>query len=94
MVVSYPEDTFRIIIDIDSIEVTSQELRTMMLDFDSAYTEKDISERLKSLDLTQTGTLIWAEFRKIFGIQKEAKHLHTRFCCQLMVISFYTFNVH
>ena len=50
----------------------------MMLDFDSAYTEKDISELLKSLDHTQqTGTLTWAEFRKTFGMAKEGKYPYT-----------------
>lgn len=44
-----------------------QEIRTMIQQFDPTYTEDDIREILRSLDLSDSGNLTWPEFLRVFG---------------------------
>lgn len=54
----------------DSGAIELRELRTMIKQFDPTYTEADIRDILKSLDLNDSGSLTWAEFIRIFGMDK------------------------
>lgn len=61
------------VIDLDkSGEVDLEALRTLVQKFDSNYDEKYIQEMLESLDLNKSGTLTWAEFYRIFAMDKES----------------------
>ena len=46
-------------------------VRAMIKQFDSLYTEEDICEILKSLDLDESGKISWSEFMRIFGMDKD-----------------------
>lgn len=48
------------------------DLRRIMLEFDSSYTESDIQSLLKSMDLTGSGNITWEEFKVAYGMAKEA----------------------
>jgi hypothetical protein len=44
------------------------EIRSMILNLDPTYTEEDIKDILVSLDLNDSGTVTWEEFKRIFGM--------------------------
>lgn len=48
------------------------DLRRVMLEFDSSYTESDIRSLLKSMDLNASGNITWEEFKVAYGMAKEA----------------------
>ncbi|KAG7362707.1 Ser/Thr protein kinase [Nitzschia inconspicua] len=49
-----------------------KDLRRVMIDFDSSYTERDIRSLLKSMDLNASGNITWEEFKVAYGMTKEA----------------------
>jgi len=49
-----------------------REIRNMLKHFDPAYTEQCIRDILQSLDLDDSGKVSWAEFKRIFGMDKNA----------------------
>jgi serine/threonine protein kinase len=44
------------------------EIRSMILNLDPTYSEEDIKDILVSLDLNDSGTVTWEEFKRIFGM--------------------------
>ena len=47
------------------------EIRELLRDFDSNYSDQDIKDILNSLDLEKTGHVDWPEFQRIFGMGTE-----------------------
>ena len=60
-------------IDLDkSGKVDLNELRALVQNFDSEYDDRYIHDMLDSLDLNKSGSLTWAEFLRIFSMDKES----------------------
>lgn len=49
------------------------ELRAMIKRFDPQYTEENVHDILKALDLSNTGKVTWEEFRRVFRINKRGR---------------------
>ena len=43
-------------------------LKEAVLSWDDSYTERDIRDMLKSLDIKNQGHLTWVEFKRIFSM--------------------------
>ena len=56
----------------ESKVLTMDDLREVMLNFDSTYSETDLKSLLESLDLNNSGNITWEEFRAVYGMAKEA----------------------
>jgi serine/threonine protein kinase len=56
------------------------DVRSMILNFDPTYSEEDVKDILLSLDLNESGTVSWEEFKRIFfginGGKKQSKKEH------------------
>ncbi len=61
------------IIDIDSRgEIHFDTLKKFVIQWDPQYTDDDIGDMLKSLNLSNTGSLSWEEFKRIFSMFNES----------------------
>jgi serine/threonine protein kinase len=49
------------------------EIRSMIKNFDPTYTEKDIKDIVRTLDLTDTGVVRWEDFKRIFEMNGDEK---------------------
>ena len=48
------------------------QIRDMVLTFDKTYGEQDIRDMLASMDLNQSGSITYEEFKRIFIMDKES----------------------
>jgi serine/threonine protein kinase len=44
------------------------EIRSMILNFDPTYSEEDVKDIVRTLDLTDSGVVRWEDFKRIFGM--------------------------
>ena len=63
---------FQAIDEDKSGEISFEKLKELVLRFDPTYNEEDIQHMHESLDLSNTKTVTWHEFRRIFAMDKEA----------------------
>jgi Ca2+-binding EF-hand superfamily protein len=49
------------------------EIRSMIKNFDPTYTEKDIKDIVRTLDLTDSGVVRWEDFKRIFEMNGDDK---------------------
>jgi serine/threonine protein kinase len=49
------------------------EIRSMIKNFDPTYTENDIKDIVRTLDLTHSGVVRWEDFKRIFGMNGDEK---------------------
>ena len=54
-------------------KIELNEISSLLKDFDPTYTEQDIKDILDALDLDDTGTVDWEEFKRIFGMGDKQK---------------------
>jgi CRP-like cAMP-binding protein len=52
-----------------------EEVRAMIKRFDPRYTEEQVQDILKALDLNHSGTVSWEEFKRIFRIRRGRQHM-------------------
>jgi serine/threonine protein kinase/CRP-like cAMP-binding protein len=66
------EDELRVAFDAVDIQKSGQinlsDCALMLRRMDSSFTDKDISDILHSLDLDNSGTIHWEEFKRVFGM--------------------------
>lgn len=74
----FPEGDYQLrrvfdLIDTDNDgEIRFETLKQFVIQWDPQYTDEDIRDMLKSLDLNNTGTLSWDEFKRVFSMFNEA----------------------
>ncbi|KAL3921803.1 MAG: hypothetical protein SGILL_002554 [Bacillariaceae sp.] len=56
----------------EAYALTLEDLRQIMLKFDATYTQQDLESLLESLDLNESGSISWDEFKAAYGMAKEA----------------------
>jgi CRP-like cAMP-binding protein len=61
---------FNVIDDNGTGVIELDEVRAMIKRFDPRYTEEQVQDILKALDLNHTGTVSWEEFKRIFRTRR------------------------
>jgi len=63
------------ILDLDrSQAIDFDEVRSLLKNMDPSFSNSDIANIMKSLDLDSGGSIEWAEFRRIFGMHGKNSH--------------------
>jgi CRP-like cAMP-binding protein len=67
-------DAFNAVGDSNTGVIERDEIRLMIKEFDSTYSEKDIQDIIRTLDLTDSGLVRWEDFKRIFGLNGKKQH--------------------